>query len=158
MVDHTRRGVRELLEVSRQYGLTPEDVVALVRSLHDPASVPVGIFSVVELTPLEAIIKYLHERRGLRFSQIAQTVGRDQRNVAITYHRASLKHPSPLIEKESSYRFPLVLLSDRSLSAFEQLVLYLRKQELAYAAIAELTGRDQRTIWTIAKRAERKLA
>jgi len=51
---------------------------------------PVGIFKNRELSPLESIIVYLKEQ-GLRYTEIAKLLKRDQRNIWITYAKSVKK-------------------------------------------------------------------
>lgn len=146
---------RMLARIVRSYGLSPEDVAVILRERED--MVPVSIFGNDVLTPLEALVKYLRENRGMRFAQIAPIAGRDQRNIAATYHRAKEKEPELLLELPVRHYFPLKLLQDRRLSVFEHVVAHLQRQGLTLSEIAAITRRDQRTIWTLAHRAKMKL-
>ncbi len=118
---------------------------------------PVSIF-VTELTPLEAIVKYLREEQGMRLVAIAAVLGRDQREVGVAYRRSRAKMPRPLPAKPARLSFPVALLADRRLSPFEHLVRALREMDLSNVEIARLVRRDERTVWTVARRAERKLS
>jgi hypothetical protein len=52
---------------------------------------------------------------------------------------------------------PTTIFCDRSLSFLEALVEYLKRQlNLSYHEIAMLTNRDERNIWTLYHRAEKK--
>ena len=53
-------------------------------------SIPIEIFSSKKLTILESIIVYLREK-GMRFSEIALLLSRDQRNIRATYTRTMKK-------------------------------------------------------------------
>ena len=49
------------------------------------------------------------------------------------------------------------MVFSKKFTVFESIILYLKdKEELRYTEIAKLTGRDQRTIWTIYNRARGK--
>lgn len=55
------------------------------------------------------------------------------------------------------YQIPVSLFLDRSLSVFEVLIEFLKDtQNLSYHEIAVLTNRDDRTIWTIYSRVQKK--
>jgi hypothetical protein len=147
----------KLANLMSTYGLTYAQIRAVLSSHQDQTSVPMSIFQTAELSPLEAITKYLKENRQLRLSQIAVLIGRDQREVGVTYHRAKRKMAEPIVELHSPYRLPLALLNDRTLSVFEHAVKYLTVQYgLKLHEIATLTTRDQRTIWTVAQRVKQK--
>ena len=52
---------------------------------------------------------------------------------------------------------PISVLKDRSISVLEALVEYLKEvKNLTYHEIAELTNRDDRTIWTVYNRVKKK--
>ncbi|USN45870.1 MAG: hypothetical protein H6502_01935 [Candidatus Woesearchaeota archaeon] len=59
---------------------------------------------------------------------------------------------------QSSASVPLSVFSDRRLTIFEALVYHLHhEKKLAYKDVAKLLCRDNRTIWTVFKRAEKKM-
>ncbi|MBR9692477.1 hypothetical protein GOV07_00950 [Candidatus Woesearchaeota archaeon] len=119
--------------------------------------VPVTVFTTT-LSPLEAIIKFLKEERGMKYSVISRLLARDQRCIRITYLRAAKKAPVRFKPAASRTMFPLALLRDRSLSPAEQVTRFLRGEGLRYCDIARLLGKDDRTIWTLARRSEEKIA
>ncbi|MFH1409546.1 MAG: sigma factor-like helix-turn-helix DNA-binding protein [Nanoarchaeota archaeon] len=52
---------------------------------------------------------------------------------------------------------PLAILRDRTVKVLESIVEYLKDvQGLTYHEIAELLNRDDRTIWTVYRRAKQK--
>lgn len=53
--------------------------------------VPIPIFKKNKLSALEALVKFLKEIRGLRFSEIAELLKRDQRTIWTVYQRAKKK-------------------------------------------------------------------
>jgi hypothetical protein len=147
MTEHT-------LRLSTAFGLTTKETTTIL--LQREGTVPLSVFASTILSPLEALVKHLHENKELRFSAIANIIGRDQRNIAKTYHEAKKKEPELLITQPTKHYFPLKLLQNRTLSVFEHLVAHLQNQGLTLSEIASLTKRDQRTIWTIANRAKKK--
>lgn len=56
---------------------------------HSALKVPVSIFS-SGLSPLEALVQYLHST-GLRYSEIALQLGKDQRTIWTVHNRAKAK-------------------------------------------------------------------
>jgi len=55
------------------------------------------------------------------------------------------------------YTIPLSVVCDRDVSIFETIVEYLKETYgLTYHEIAVLLNRDDRTIWTVYKRAQKK--
>jgi hypothetical protein len=107
---------------------------------------------------LETIVKYLHENKGLRFSEIAKLICRDQRAVGVTYRFATKKMRLRLKVSKSKYSVPLAVISERKMSVLESLVFHLKKTySLPYHNIALLLLRDERTIWTVYQRALKKI-
>ncbi len=51
---------------------------------------------------------------------------------------------------------PLSIFKNRSLSVLEALVFYLKNLGLSFKDISTLINRDQRTIWTVYQRAQKK--
>ena len=60
-------------------------------------------------------------------------------------------------DREQIVNIPISLLKDRALSVLEILVEFLKDDlHYTYHEIAELTNRDDRTIWTVYQRAKKK--
>lgn len=118
--------------------------------------VPLSIFRDYRLTPLEAVIKYLREKRGFSYHTIASLLQRNVRDIYKTYAHAFDK--AGLLEVKSVHTLlvPVSIFANRELSALENLVLYLKNQELSYRQISVLLNRNERTIWTVHQRARRK--
>jgi len=118
--------------------------------------VPLSIFQDRRLTPLEAVIKYLREKRKLSYHSVASLLQRNVRDIYKTYAHAFDK--SFLIEVKSVHTLlvPVSIFANRKLSALENLVLYLKNLKLSYRQISVLLNRDERTIWTVYKRARQK--
>lgn len=120
--------------------------------------IPVSVFSNDYLSALEAIVKYLHENKELRLSEIARIISRDQRAVGVTYRFASKKMKVILKAPVSKYSLPASTIAGRKLSVLESIVYYLRETySLSYHEIALIIRRDDRTVWTVYYRALRKL-
>jgi hypothetical protein len=119
---------------------------------------PLSIFDNNKLSCLEAIVKYLRENLGLRFSKIAKLIGRNQVAIGNCYRTTKLKHPSSISIKPSRFTLPCSVLKDRKLSVLENIAYYLKNTySLTFHDIAVLLKRDDRTIWTVHHRALKKL-
>ena len=116
--------------------------------------VPATLFG-SKLAPLQSLVKYLREIRGLSNSEIARLLGRKSQATWLTY-RAVSKKPLGKI-KESPVEIPVSAFSSDDLSILECVVSYLRRSGFTFAGIAGITGHDQRTIWTAYDRARKKL-
>jgi len=106
---------------------------------------------------LETIVKYLRENLGLGFRQIASLTGRNRVALAVSYRNAKKKLEAGFIEKISPYSIDVSILRDKQLSVLENIVCYLKDSfGLSYHKIALLLNRDDRTIWTVYSRANKK--
>ena len=127
----------------------------------DPFSkpqVPSYIFHDRMLTPLEAIIKYLRERKKLSYNAISILLSRDVRDVYKAYAHSFDKTQGIFrIRSDYSRQIPISIFSNRKISVLEALVLYLKdRKNLSFKQISQLLNRDQRTVWTVYQRAIKK--
>lgn len=109
-----------------------------------------------------AIVMYL-KSEGMNYHEIASMLNRDQRTIWTIYHRnagsgiKSFEHLSnhPVVYNES---IPIRLFSDRTLSILENVVLYLKTEYgFTFNEIAQKLGKNYQTIWTVYRRALKKL-
>ncbi len=151
--------IASLLETLReQHQITEHDLHRyLVQNKKKKAiRVPVSVFR-SQLSPLQAFVKFLVEEERYSYAQIANLLGRDQRTIWNTYHTACIKKKERLEIEQSKYFVDLRIFSDRHLSFLEHLCMYLRERySLRYRDIAALLGKDDRTIWTVCRRATLK--
>lgn len=120
--------------------------------------IPVSVFDNNYLSSLEAVVKYLHENKELRLTDIAKLIKRDQRAIGVTYRFASKKMKVMLKAPVSKYELPVLVLAQKKLSVLESIVYYIKKNYgLSYHDIALLIRRNDRTVWTVYNRALRKL-
>ena len=117
--------------------------------------IPCSIFT-KELSPLETNVKYLRENLGMDYSEIADLIGRNRKTIWQAYKNAIKKYPEHFKVEETEYNVPVSSLKDE-LSILEATVVYLKnKYKLNYHQIGELLRRNERTIWTVYHRAEKK--
>ncbi|MBW2971605.1 hypothetical protein KY359_01085 [Candidatus Woesearchaeota archaeon] len=120
---------------------------------------PVSIFSNTELSALESIVKYLRENEGMQNTNVAALLGRTPAAVWITYRNASRKSAKRIMVQHTSTFIPTNVVAEKKFSVLESIALYLHQHYgLSYRVIAELLGRDQRTVWTVCNRARKKMA
>jgi hypothetical protein len=120
-------------------------------------AIPISIFSNDKLSALEAITKYLKEKRGLRYYEIAALLNRDDRTIWGAYNNAKQKMGEPFTVEDSELHIPIKLFKDRSLSVLEVIAEYMKEWlNLRYCHIARLLHRDDRTVWTAYNRAKIK--
>jgi len=146
-----------LKDIIQKYNISHEDLSEAF-SQESSNDIPISIFNNETLSALEAITKYLHEDRKLKFSHIASLLNRDARTIWSSYQAAKKKHPLGLPVKHSDMKIPLHQFTDRSLSILESLVSYLKENfSLSLHDIASLLNRDDRTIWTVYNRYKKKV-
>ena len=134
-----------------------ERVERLTRTLEKPGEiyVPISIFS-TNVSPSEALVKYLKENLKMRFSDIGRLLNRDQRGIWVAYSRTQKKRPEPLPTKPAQYIIPVSLFTDRSLAILEHIVHYLREQEIPVKIIAQLLNKSPSTIAAVHHRVRKK--
>jgi len=117
--------------------------------------VPASVFWDRRVGALEAIVKYLRQE-GFPNCAIAELTGRSPQVTSATYRVAFRKAPE-IIKLEKSIDIPLNIIRSK-LSVLESIVTYLRGKEMTYHEIAIALHRDERTIWTVHRRAKQKHA
>ena len=144
--------------LKEEHKLDSEQVAGLFsKSIPKKDIIPISIFNNSELSCLEAIVKYLKEEFGLRFSRIAVLLNRDDRTIWSTYNAACKKRKKKLHAKESKFFVPALIFEDRKLGVLESIVCYLKDNfNLRYSEISILLNRDERNIWTAYNRAKKK--
>lgn len=120
-------------------------------------SVPAEIFA-AELSPAEAIVKYLKENRSKNYHEISIILKRDERGIWGSYRRSLKKLKAPFEIAEPSVSIPLTSLSDRRLSILESVVLHLKEVVGKRGSeISRLLNKSPTTISTVYLRAKKKI-
>ena len=121
---------------------------------HEEKLVPAYIFS-GNLSPAEALSKFLKENLGMDYSEIAEATGRNKKSVWANYKRAAKKMPWKF-EVEEGTAIPLSAFR-KELSMLEGIVGYLKdSKKMKGAEIAKLLNKAPANIWTIYQRVLRK--
>lgn len=149
-----------LKRIESDTGLTFEEVFRIIKDKTEAKElevIPVSIFDNPTLSSLEAICKYLKEEKGLRFSQIARILNRNDRTVWNACTKANKKYPTRLKTTDSAYFIPITIFTNRKYSVLENLSMYLKDVHgLSYHDIGILLRRNERTIWTAYSRSKKK--
>jgi len=104
---------------------------------------------------MSAIVRYLKDQLKLRYVDIAKMLGRDQRTIWSIYKKNHQTHATIIDNKLS---IPISIFSSRKLSTLESIVFYLKNTlDLSHLEISRLLGKNYRTIWTVYKRALKKI-
>lgn len=124
-------------------------------------SVPANLFSDRSLSVFEVLVEHLREKEKLSNNQIAVITNRDNKTIWTVYNRAQKKRK--LTKKPEltncNTNIPISSLLDRKFAVLESLVIHMKERnQLTYKQIAELTARNERTIWTVYNRATKKRA
>ena len=148
--------IRVLIDkVSSTYHVSPRDVIKLLSKPED--SIDAAAFSNKRLAPTEALVKYLRENKYNKLSDIARFLKRSQNTIQTTYSNAQAKQAERITFAASGVKVPLSVFSNKKLTVLESLVRYLREEEnMTNKEIAKLTGKSNKTIWTVYERAKVK--
>jgi len=122
--------------------------------------IPSDIFLDRNLTPLEAIVRFLRLRKNLSYYQISKLLRRHIRDI-YKIHQNSEKKPASEVKISlvDLILIPVEVFSDSRFHALEAVTVYLHDNlNLKFSQIADLLNRDQRTIWTVYSRARKKNA
>jgi DNA-directed RNA polymerase specialized sigma24 family protein len=151
--------------LSSKYGVNYNDIIDLIKSRKNYASVPIKIFN-NNLSPLENVVLYLTIRFNLTQTEIANILKRDHTTIWTTLMNAQKKAKkmkyfediSRLESEKEKILVPVQVLADEKLSILESMSLYMKEgRNMSLHEIALALGRDDRTIWTCVRRARKKL-
>ena len=146
-----------------KHDLSLEEISELIKSermKEETIKIPLPIFTFKDLGPAESLVKYMKENLGMKFSEIARVLNRDDRTIWITYRNAAKKMPARIIEKIEKKKIlvPVSILADRRLSILESIVNYLKSKNFANIKISKVLDKDPRNIYTFYARAKKKLS
>lgn len=117
--------------------------------------IPVSIFS-TELSPLEAVSRYLHDNKKMSFSEIGRRLNKERTSIWLAYKNSKKKYPKDLPIR-SKYNISLFELNNK-LSVLESVVVSLKdNQDMNFSKISTLLDRAVTTIHTAYKRGKQKL-
>lgn len=147
-----------LEELKEKYGVSSHDIISLIdKPVSKEIRIPVSVFEFSNLSALETICKYLKEELELTYKKIALLLNRDNRTIWTSYNIACRKRKENLLVKGSKFFIPILIFKDRKFSVLESLVGYLKDNyNLRYMQIALMLNRDERNIWTVYNRYNKK--
>jgi len=151
---HIRYIKSEIQAFGKQYPATEAKIAEL---LQQSITIPDYVFN-ESLTALQSIVKYLKEERSLKNSEIAKIAHISQKSVWQAYRNSKAIQQEAFTRQKAAYAIPLSALKP-GLTALESVVFHLRiTEKVSFRGIADILRRDQRTIWTLFRRAEKKSA
>ena len=122
-------------------------------NLHKENSIPVSIFN-TDLPPLEAIVRFLRESQQKGTNEIARLLCKKPASVSEAYRNAKSKE---FKFKSTDVFIPILEFQNSpDLSILEVVVTCLRSNNLKFKEIANLLGKDPKTVWTCFSRAKKK--
>jgi len=127
-----------------------------IKAKIENTKIPLDIFK-QNLSPAEAVCKFLKENKNLKFSEIAIALNRNQRTIWINYRNANKKQKQKFQKTDTSSKIPISILQNRNLSILESIVLYLKNSGMENKKISKSIGKSTNNIWTLNKRARKKL-
>ena len=140
-------------QIKKRYRINNKELAGLVE-VRRKLEIPLSIFS-KKLEALESISKYMKENLNMNYHEIASFLARDDRTIWTVYNRTKKKH-SPAIKIKEGMVLPISIFKEK-LTILESIVLFLKNRKMRYVEIAKLLSRDQRNIWAIYSRAEKKI-
>ncbi len=148
------RKIREdILALSEKTGFREDYIIK--RLLIEKTGFPISIFT-QKLGIAESVIVYCRDVLHLKYKEIAQLLRREIGSIGVSYRKAKQKYSSGL-DTTSQLSIPFSIFSQSVLTAFENIVFFLKQKNYSFREIGFLLKRNERTIWTTYKRAEVKL-
>jgi hypothetical protein len=146
---------KSIFDLAQKNNISFNDALTLIKKKHEQSlSLPASIFNNNSLSALEAIVKYMKENLSLNYAKIALLLNRNYDPIRITYSNSRLKMKSTL-NISVGETIPISIFKNQNLSVLENIAFHLKKK-MTFHEIALLLNRDDRTIWTVCKRALKK--
>jgi len=140
--------------LQQQYQLSPQQLVDVLQK--QDIFIPISVFN-KELSGLEVIVKFLKENHNLENTKIAKLLQRSEKTIWQAYNDSKTKYSKKILPEQTPFVLPVEIFASRKLSVLETIVSYLKENyKLTNHQIAELLKRDDRTIWTVHSRAQKK--
>jgi hypothetical protein len=132
--------------------LSKKELIALLLSQKD-IQIPVTVFS-SDVSPLTALVKYLHDEKKLSIKEISIRLNRHLQTIWTIYRKSKGKK---LKITPTDYFVPLPLFAKERFSILETIIPYLKKTyDLSISEIALILDKNIKTIWTCYARFRKK--
>ena len=139
-------------KLSSRYKVSKKEIKELIEKEQE---IPLSIFK-KELGALESLVKYMKENLNMNCREIALALNRNERTIWTAYKKATQKQKNPIQTKETGLSVGISIFKNRNLTILEAIIVYLKEKEMKYSEIAKLLDRDQKNIWTIYSKANKK--
>ncbi|MEK6880525.1 MAG: hypothetical protein AABY22_12990, partial [Nanoarchaeota archaeon] len=151
-----KENLLEILDekLKEEYKISLQEILNSIKSEKE-IQIPIEIFN-IKTNPAESLCKYLKENIGLKYSNIAKLLNRNQRTIWLNYRHALKKMKEKIIIKNKEI-IPIGIFSNRKLSILESIVNYYKRKGLKNGEISEILNKDPRNIYTLYSRAIKKL-
>jgi len=144
--------------LEKKYNISKKELLAIVEKKQSKDNtIPISILRSSKLSSLESIVKFLRENRKLSYNNIGKFLDRNPKTLAVSYRVAHRKMPETFDNSvdDDKKRIPFTAFT-KELSILECICVYLKSDGNSYAEISRMINKDQRTVWTVCKRAEKK--
>ena len=139
--------------LKHRYRYSDQEILKLWNS-ENSVWIPVAVFA-GNLSPAEALTKFLKEKLDITYHEISVIIGRDERGVWANYKRAVKKMPWPF-EIHEGISVPASIFHSNQ-SILEALITYLKDvKNMRNGKIAQLLNKHSANVWTIYNRAKKK--
>jgi hypothetical protein len=145
------------LFLKNKYSLSIHDIFEFDDTNFSDILVPITVFS-TELSPSEAITKYLKEKYDLTFTEIGNQLKKEPSSIWASYKRATTKVSPDFKFQDSDVLLPISIFSNEEFSVLESISYFLReKKHMKMKKIAQLVNKSVSTMWSAYNRSKIKL-
>jgi len=150
----TEQLLKQLISFAKEKGISLEKIKSMYNEEGEKA-IPIAAFS-SDLSPAEALCKYLKDYYKLSYAEIGLLLQRDDRSVWTSVNRAERK-VSTLFTPQSDIKIPVSVFADRSHSILEHVIVYLQEHyDYTIYRIAKMLNKTPAALYAVAKRGKEK--
>ena len=134
----------DMVSIDSLLSKSKEELVQIILE-KEGYTIPVGILN-SGLHPLQAVVKYLREKKRMDMRQISLLLNRNVQTIWTSYN---IVKDEKVSFKDSGIDIPLSVLSKTNCSILESTVHYLNSvHNLSLSQIAAMLGKSIKTVWT----------
>jgi hypothetical protein len=134
------------------------DKIILKKLKENEISIPISIFS-KDLSPGEALVKFLKENKNLKFSEIAKLLNKKENAIWLNYSRSKEKSKTPFDGYQmDKINLPAYIFRIEKLSYLESIIYYLRQElRLSNNELSKLLNKSPQVLSISYNHAKKKL-